>query len=208
VVLAVAGCTPPQQVVAPATIEIPSATPASTPTPAVATLKGERARASDPRLTEKYTPGSQLVRIHFDPRFTVNADDDDLTFLEPTADSGLSPSTLVTVITSPNPISQNVDEYTRALQGARQKALGGYHLDSLTKGACYRDLPGVETRWVFDEKTPEYTKQMKGRACAFIHNGHGYSLMYAFDPSSPRDEAGLRRIVEAVELTDEEPPGP
>ena len=97
-----------------------------------------------------------------------------------------------------NPISQDAGEYARALQNARAGALTGYKLISTIPGNCYKDVAGVETRWQFDESGTT----MQGRACAFVHHRHGYSLMYAFRPTVAGDETQLHRIVDATELTD------
>jgi hypothetical protein len=149
-------------------------------------------------LTQAYVPKSGLVRIHYMPDLVANPDSDNLTFLEPTASASVNVKSLVTITTNVNPISQDPNEYGRVLQGARAKALGGYRLISTIPGHCYKDNQGVETRWQFDEGGTT----MQGRACAFIHNKHGYSFMYAFKPTSTGDEVKLRRIVDATELTD------
>jgi hypothetical protein len=154
-------------------------------------------------LSQTYNPKSGLVRIHYTPDLVANPDSDNLTFLEPTQSASVNIKSLVTITTNGNPISQDPKEYARVLQGAREKNLGGYRLISTIPGHCYgtgknAEISGVETRWEFDEGGTK----MQGRACAFIHNHHGYSFMYAFKPSSTGDETKLKKIVDATELTD------
>jgi hypothetical protein len=149
-------------------------------------------------LAQTYNPKSGLVRIHYTPDLVANPDSDNLTFLEPTQSASVNIKSLVTITTNGNPISQDPNEYGRVLQGARAKALTKYRLISTIPGHCFKDIQGVETRWEFDESGT----MMQGRACAFIHNHHGYSFMYAFKPSSTGDETKLRKIVDATELTD------
>lgn len=141
---------------------------------------------------------SGLLRIHYPSDLTVQADSDNLTFLDPAAASSVSQKSLVTFTTNPDPISQNPDEYAAVLQGARAKVLTGYALLSTTPGRCFRNVRGVETRWEYTEGQTS----MRGRACAFVHHHHGYSFMYAFDPQRPKDEVYLRSVIEAVEVTD------
>jgi len=156
----------------------------------------------EPALNLKFEPKTGLVRVHYDARFKLDPDSNNLTFLEPVAGSGITEHALVTVTTNPDPISQVTSEYANVLQVARQKALTGYALLSMKPGQCFHELDGVEARWEFDETVDGKPYKMNGRACAFIHHKHGYSVMYAFDPTRPEDEPKLRRIVEAVELTD------
>lgn len=150
-----------------------------------------------PPLPREYTPQTGLVRLHFDDDFQVNAEKS-VTFLKPAAPVRRS---FIAVITNEKPITEDPAEYARLLQSTREKTLSGYKLISMNTTACYRDIPGVETRWQFGDAG----KTLTSRACAFIHNHHGYSLMYAVDPESPSYESKLRRIVDATELTDTPP---
>jgi hypothetical protein len=149
-------------------------------------------------LTQVYVPKSGVVRIHYPAELVANPESDNLTFLEPMKSASVDVKSLVTITTNKDPISQDASEYARVLQGARAKALTGYRLISTTKGHCYKDQDGVETRWEFDEGGTK----MQGRACAFVHHKHGYSFMYAFKPGNVGDEAKLHKIVDATELTD------
>jgi len=147
---------------------------------------------------QTYAPKSGLVKIHYPGELVANPDSDNLTFLEPMRTASVDVKSLVTITTNADPISQDPGEYARVLQGARAKALTGYRLISTTPGHCYKDQQGVEARWEFDEGGTK----MQGRACAFIHHKHGYSFMYAFKPGNVGDEAKLRKVVDATELTD------
>jgi hypothetical protein len=151
-------------------------------------------------LPHAFTPEGGLVRLHYDDDFQLNPEKS-VTFLKPAAATQKS---FIAIITNAKPITEDTAEYARVLQSAREKTLAGYKLISMTPTACYRDIPGVETRWQFGDSG----KTLTSRACAFIHNHHGYSLMYAVDPESPSYETKLRRIVDATELMDAPPPPP
>jgi hypothetical protein len=150
------------------------------------------------QLPREYTPDTGLVRLHFDDDFLVNAERS-VTFLKAAEPSHKS---FVAVITNEKPVTEDPAEYARLLQSTREKTLAGYKLISMQPTTCYRDIKGVETRWQFGDEG----KTLTSRACAFIHNHHGYSLMYAVDPETPGDESKLRRIVDATELTDNRTP--
>jgi hypothetical protein len=151
-------------------------------------------------LPREYTPDTGLVRLHFDDDFKVNAERS-VTFLKPSVPEQKS---FIAVIANDKPVTEDPAEYARILQSTREKTLAGYKLISMKPTTCYRDIQGVETRWQFGDDG----KTLTSRACAFIHNHHGYSLMYAVDPASPIHESKLRRIVDATELTDNTAPPP
>jgi hypothetical protein len=151
-------------------------------------------------LPREYTPDTGLVRLHFDDDFKVNAERS-VTFLKSSAPEHKS---FIAVIANDKPVTEDPAEYARILQSTREKTLAGYKLISMRPTTCYRDIQGVETRWQFGDEG----KTLTSRACAFIHNHHGYSLMYAVDPESPVQEAKLRRVVDATELTDNTAPAP
>lgn len=149
-------------------------------------------------MAESYMPKSGLLKIHYPAELVANPESESLTFLEPLRAASLDPSSIVTFTTNADPVSKDAGEYARVLQGARGKVLTGYRLLSTTPGHCFKGQDGVETRWEFSETTT----RMQGRACAFIHNKHGYSFMYAFKPNRPEDEAKLRKVVDSTELLD------
>ncbi len=207
-VFVISGCTKQAQPVTGAPIAVATFPP---PPPRPTCADGERwdghaceriPQARTPRpapaLTHDVRIGSGLLLIHHGDDLQVNEDSEALLFLEPTPDSKLTPHALVAFITNQNPVSQDLVVYGEALQGAREKALTQYSLLSRTPGRCFQNLKGIETRWAFAESGT----MMQGRACAFLHNSHGYSFMYAFDPQKPEDEARLRAVVEATEMTD------
>jgi hypothetical protein len=170
-------------------------------------LAGDAGRCSAPGATsarafgETFEQGSGFLTIHYPDTFDVNPDSDTLTFLNASERAGVSTDSLVTFTTNPEPISQVVEEYAKAMQGAREKALTNYALISKQKTCCLHDLIGIETRWKFDEVGSDGPVPMQARACMVIREGHGYSVMYSFDPKRPADEAKLRAIVDAVEFT-------
>jgi hypothetical protein len=191
---------PPPDTASPSPVTKPAA-PAIPPLPDVPHIPETdpisplpKGRATFPQL---FVPQAGLLRIHYPADLAANPDSDKLTFLEPLATSSFYSKDLVTFTTNTNPVSQDIVEYARVLQGARAKALTSYSLHSFAASACYRNVRGVEARWEFDESGTI----MNGRACMFVHHRHGYSFMYAFDPKG-HDEARLRAILEAVEITD------
>lgn len=173
-------------------------TPAAAPEPRPRAEEAIDPPPATPAFPQSYAQKSGLLRMHFPSDLVANPDSNNLTFLEPTQGAPVSTKSLVTFTSNPDPISQDPNEYARVLQGARQKALTGYRLLSTIPGRCFRNMQGVETRWEFDEGNTV----MRGRACAFVHHKHGYSFMYAYDPARPKDEAYLRAVIEAVEVTD------
>jgi hypothetical protein len=176
--------------------------------PVVEGAEGAQGASSHPSFRESFEQPSGLLTIHYPSGFDVNPDSDTLTFLQPGKQSGVNVSSLVTFTSNPDPVSLEVEEYAKAMQDAREKALSHYALLSKTKTCCLRDIVGIETRWKFDETGDDGPFEMRGRACMFVRDRHGYSVMYSFDPKRPNDEPKLKAIVDAVELTranDEEP---
>jgi hypothetical protein len=159
-----------------------------------------RRRAAAGRMAETFDQGSGLLRLHFPSSFNPIPDSDTFTLLSATEESGVNPRSIVTVMTHPEPASQDPVEYARTVQDGRARSLAGYALLSTRPSCCFRDVRGVETRWKYREEEDEGPFEMQARACMFVKNGHGFSLMYSFDPKRPSDEAKLKAIIDAVEM--------
>lgn len=145
-----------------------------------------------------YDTKSGLLRVHYPDDFVANpAENVAVTFFEPGPAATVAKGTLVSVRADKNPISQDVNEYARVLQEAREKGNAELHYQLVSQGpgTCLGGNAGVLAVWTVDG--------FRATACTFVKNRIGYSFMsMVANAAEARDEPVVRRIIDGTELLD------
>jgi hypothetical protein len=143
-------------------------------------------------FTESYHSPNGLITAHYPADFAAkvtgkaalmmsrNLDDDEVE--------------LITLVSVGEPISPDLNEFTRTVSLAEVKKLDGYQQVSKTNTKCM-GVDGVEIVSTWKPGATNYRR----RWCGFLRNGHGYAFAYTLPAAAAEsDESLLRAVVDAT----------
>lgn len=149
-----------------------------------------------PAMTESYASKNGLITAHYPAEFAASSVGTSSIVLNRNLPGGFDAT--VVLIPIETPISTDVKELARVLDGAAVKNLPGYVEESSLPATC-AGQPGIETTGTWRSDKDALTYLRKG--CYFIHGGHGYSIAYLIRSTlAATEEPTLRAIREATQF--------
>ncbi len=152
-------------------------------------------------LSQRIEGAGRLTVAHFTSDFTAEASNGTIVLHRLLPDGGEEEIGLTTIA---DPFSTDLHTFaTRVLDG-EVRGLAGY-TEGVRRDAVCNGQPAVESTGIVVERG----ERIAVRLCAFVRNGHGYSV-YASVPANreAREAPLLQRVVNATEFAVEAPAAP
>jgi hypothetical protein len=160
--------------------------------PAVPDARAPMSADAPPAATPLSTPDG-LTTVHPLPDFTCEHGEGNVVLCDFQGKRGLS----VGFTSIANPVSTEVDELARKIEGGVAKALPQYAKISQTPGTCAAGAEGIETWATYTLKG----LQLRRHSCVFVKHGHGHSISYSLSTDElPFEEQRAHALFEAAEF--------
>jgi hypothetical protein len=154
------------------------------------------ARADLP-LDQTFTTPTKLLTLHYPSDFVASTAGEHSASLAPMAKGALHPESEVYFTANMTPISNQVTEYARVILDTLARGKTDYNEITRTRAPCFKGIDGIEHVATFSDRG----HAIRRWSCTFLANGHGFSFgTFVAVPDGERDQALLRRIVEAAEI--------
>jgi hypothetical protein len=171
---------------------------------ALASCKGDGGGArADLPLDQSFTTPTKLLTLHYPADLVASTAGEHSASLAPVGKGALHPESEVYFTANMTPISNQVTEYARVILDTLARGKTDYNEIARSRAPCFKGIDGVEHVATFSDRG----HTIRRWSCTFLANGHGYSFgHFVAVPDGEKDQALLRRIVDATEIAPPSPP--
>jgi hypothetical protein len=159
-------------------------------------LSSQRAQPTAEALTQAYASKNGLITVRYPGSFAAKTVGKSSIVLARNLSDGTDEA--LVFVSVEKPISDELAEFARVVNGATVKELDHYSETSSRAATC-NGQPGIEAVGTWGQRTDGGA--YRRRACFFLRQGHGYAFTYSMPETHvATDDALLLRIREATEF--------